>query len=78
MYLVLVDAMDRSFVAKSDQIPKTKNGMNETQTTKRLILFSQKQTFHWSKTEKKTCFGPIKKLFSFSTAHTEKNWRKQN
>jgi hypothetical protein len=27
---------------------------------------------------RKTCFGPIKSLFSFSTAQAEKNWGKQD
>ena len=36
-----------------------------------------KPAIHWSKTEKKNCFGPIKRLFSFSMAKTEKNsWKK--
>ena len=33
--------------------------------------------FSTGKLRKKTCFGPIGSLFSFSTAHTEKNsWKK--
>ena len=34
----------------------------------------RKQTFHLSKTEKKTCFGPIRSLFAAQTE--KKSWKK--
>ena len=38
MYLVLVDAMDRSFVAKNNQKPSYQNGMKTTFVMKRVGL----------------------------------------
>ena len=54
------------------------------QTTKTPILFStnfsqfeQLKNFSFVQNWKKTCFGPIKSQFSFSTAKTEKNsWKR--
>jgi hypothetical protein len=39
--------------------------------------FGNKIPFLWSQLGKKTCFGPIKSLFSFSTDQAEKiSWKK--
>ena len=42
-----------------------------------LYSWKRKQTFHWTKTEKKPLFGTIKSFFSFWTAKTEKIWWKK-
>ena len=67
------------FVASEEecQVLCQKVSNNHQTTNSESTNFYYDLFFDW-RTETKNCFGPIKSLFSLSTAQTEKNWGKQD